>query len=173
MPVLSELKSHLNYKTPYSPHSDDAELSGMLAAATAHVEKLVGPLSPVSRTETVRSTGAPYYALSRVPVVSITSATYAGSAVAVTLEDARYGLISDAPAGTVITYTYGWQGESATQRLAILITAAHLWETQRGTAPTALQDADGQPQFAPGVGRLIPPRAMQLLEPDMTPGVVA
>ncbi len=147
---LQDLKTHLNV----TRGDHDVELLDMLAAATAHVEKLIGPLVPQQRTEIVR-----YGFLSRYPVVSVLTA-------GVTLDDARTGLVTVVP-GTVVTYTHGWNGPTPTQRQAILLTAAHLWETQRGTAPTALQGDDGQPQFQPGINELVPPRAMQLLMPDM------
>ncbi len=147
---LQDLKTHLNVTR--SDH--DSELLEMLAAATRHVEKLIGPLVPQLRTEIVR-----YGFLSRYPVVSV-------STPGVTVEDARTGLVT-VPFGTQVTYLYGWDGPTPTQRQAILLTAAHLWETQRGTAPTALQGDDTPPVFNPALNELVPPRAMQLLLPDM------
>jgi hypothetical protein len=60
-------------------------------------------------------------------------------------------------------------------REAILIIAAHLWETQRGTSPSALslQGADIGDAVSPGLGYAIPNRARELLEPYALGPVVA
>jgi hypothetical protein len=51
---------------------------------------------------------------------------------------------------------------------AVLLIAAHLWDTQRGTSPTALQQIEAP---VPGAAYAIPNRARDLLAPYLPPAV--
>jgi uncharacterized phiE125 gp8 family phage protein len=176
LPNLPDLKTHLNM----TGTSNDAELQDILDAAIELVENIVGPLEPGTVTEVHRATSAvSTLVLRRVPVSALTavSARY-GSTVLTPLTLADYEL--DAATGIVrlvnggyfagdyvVQYTAGFGTVPASVRLATLIIAAHLWETQRGAAgsPLAQQQAEYDQAAPLGLGFAIPARAQSLLEP--------
>ncbi len=112
---------------------NNGELLELLNAATELVEYEVGPLSLRRATaETVRV--ADY--LSQLPVASITSATYLGSALTVAVTDSRSGFVPGLPVGAVVTYTYGRPGPTALEREVILEVARRAYRgTQQGYRP--------------------------------------
>jgi hypothetical protein len=89
--------------------------------------------------------------------------------------DADTGLLRLASGGRfygtyTVTYTSGRDDLPAAIRLAVLVIAEHLWETQRGAAPVGPLSADDT--FAtPGLGYAIPNRALELLAPYRRPAV--
>ncbi len=162
---LADLKRYLNITSTVH----DEELRGKLDAAVEMVEHEVGPLRLRTTTETVGYFGL----LSRTPVASVTAATYGGFSYLATLTLDTAGLVRGVPAGTVVTYVYGRAAPTSAQREAVLVTASHLWETQRGVAPTALQADDGG-GLTPGFSFALPRRALELLAPTRNSlGVVA
>jgi hypothetical protein len=72
-----------------------------------------------------------------------------------------------------VTYTAGYDDLPADVSGAIVLIAAHLWETQRGSAPSALalQDPNGFDPSTPGLGFAIPNRAKELLAAYIRPAV--
>jgi hypothetical protein len=69
-----------------------------------------------------------------------------------------------------VTYSVGRPTVPAAVRLAILVVASHLWETQRGAAPVGPLATDDT--FAtPGAGFAVPNRAVELLAPYRQPSI--
>jgi hypothetical protein len=173
LPTLADLKISLNK----SSDRDDDELAGRLDAAIALVEGIVGPIVPATVTETHRRQFGESLLLRRSPALDITGVIvrpYPGTVAEVPVL-ADYELDPDGTvrlatgyrhAGDItITYTVGRQDVPADIHEAILVVAGHLWETQRGTAPSALalQGEDVGP--TPGLGYALPNRAKDLLAP--------
>lgn len=175
LPTLADLKTHLNI----TGTRDDDELAGMLAAAIEVVEGIVGPLSVRSVTETHYGVNGPVLILRQRPVGPVTAVATRGAwgpytpgvLADYTLDEAAGLLRSTAGyrfAGDVtVTYPVGHAVVPYSVGLAVLIIAAHLWETQRGTSPSALalQQADTDVPFTPGQSYAIPNRASELLAP--------
>lgn len=177
LPTVADLKAHANI--PAASTTDDDELQEFLDAAVEIVEGMVGPLTEGPVTEVHRAVNTDTLVLRRQPASAVTavSSRYGTSDLtALTLGD--YELDADAGLlraysgarfyGTyVIEYTAG--GITASDRLAVLIIAAHLLETQRvpmqSDAPAGFGDTVGGAPV--GVGYAIPNRALELLKPRM------
>ncbi|MEU4590044.1 hypothetical protein [Micromonospora aurantiaca (nom. illeg.)] len=166
--TLAELKKQLNR----SDRADDLELQVHLDAAIEVVEDLVGPLTVREFTETHCG---PTLALNRRPLVSVMSVTGPGGLV---LNDGLYTV--DTAAGTLtarwgarqdltVVYRAGWSTIPAAYRLAVLIIAQHLWQTQHGGGGRVLPGDDTIAM--PGMGFAIPSRAVELLTGGMLPGI--
>lgn len=165
---LEELKHQLRR----TDSADDLELRGHLASATRYVEKrLGGPVSVQTFTERHLVTG-PSIVPRRRPLVSVTSITPdLGSALT---SDAyvvdtdlnqiilRYGAI----AWYTLVYTAGLAQVSENAKLAGLIIAQHLWETQNGGGGRRTQDT-----VPSGLGFAIPRRAAEMLDVDEMSGI--
>lgn len=169
--TLDELKDHLNITSA----RDDAELMLTLGAATDAVEGLVGPVLHRTVVETVYPTWTGRIVLRQGPVVSVTS-FLTNETPSTYTADLQSGILSDlTTTGTsVVTYVAGRAVVPDGIRLATLIIAGHLWNTQRGanSPSTGLQGEDGyEPQ--PGLGYAIPARALDLLAPYKLPPTVA
>jgi hypothetical protein len=184
--TLSDLKPHLNKQSS----ADDAELQVMLDAATEVVASYVGDYVSGAVSERVVARGGQVL-LSRRPVVgdvtlttvpgwgSLTgwdSITSAGGQVTGHTVDAASGVVYDVAAcgPLTATYTVGASTVPAAVTLATVIIAGHLYETQRGVAPTPLAPDQGD-EFAltPGLGFAIPNRAKELIEPYVRRSQVA
>jgi hypothetical protein len=175
--VLADLKTHLNIDL--SDTSQDSELQGFLDAAIDVAEGIVGPITVRSFTEThYGHAGGPLF-LFRTPVESVESVANgygpyslvgltADTSMGAVRSASSYGLRGD----VTVTYTAGRATIPAAVRLAVLIIAAHLWETQRGAAPLpfGVNDVDAP---TPGLGYAIPRRAEELLAPFATGPVLA
>lgn len=158
---MEELKKHLNR----TDIADDDEMRTHLSAATEWVEgEIGGPVSVSSFTET-HCTDGDVIVPRRRPLVSVTSLTpYLGTALA---SDA-YRVDTDLNY-IVLRYTYAYEytlvyraGVAVVPeraKLAGLIVAAHLWETQNGFA--GRRNADEFVQT--GLGFAVPRRAQELL----------
>lgn len=168
---LGELKAQLNR----TDDADDAELRMYLAAATRYVEhRIGGPVSVQTFTERQFVTGHTIIPRRR-PLVSVTSVTPDfGSVFAPT------SYIADTDASQIylyyglwwatwytIVYKAGRAQLTENIRLAGLIVAQHLWETQNGFA--GRRNTDDLVQT--GLGFAVPRRAEQLLAPDEMAGV--
>ncbi len=166
LPTLADLKTHLNI--PATVTRDDAEMTGHLAAAVNVVESIVGPLAPVTVTETVTARAGTAI-LSRSPVSGVTSlTTRAGSTVDTFTLNGPAGLLTGlSVSGSLrVTYTAGRDVLPNALRLAVLAVAARLWETQRGNAPARSALPGGEDTFTNLGGLpLLPPVAQALLEP--------
>lgn len=165
---LSDLKTHLNY--PAAKISDDLELQLMLDAATEVVTDLVGDFSGAAVSD-VFSVHAGTVLLDQVPPSSVTVTDSAGGSVTGYTVRPTARLLTGVTAEGYVTVTYAVAGQlvPASLKLATLIIAGHLWETQRGTSPSqlGLQQADDT-VFVPGRGFAIPDRARELLAPFVT-----
>lgn len=168
---LTDLKAHLNITTTV----DDVELEMVRAAAEAHVEALVGAILHRTVTETLTARNGAV-ALRQLPALAVTSATSSGAALTTTL-DSSAGLVAlnRTVSGAVeVTYTVGRTSVPESVRLATLIVAAHMWDTQRGNTPSAYPGAAGavDETVTFGLGFTVPNRAMELLSPYLlVPGV--
>jgi hypothetical protein len=172
--TLADVKAHLNKTTTAA----DGELTLMLDAAEDVVRSLVGSFAPVTVTERVAVTGGTVL-LSRVPTGAVTLTDADGTAVTgfVTSAEARV-LYEVATWRSHLTASYpaGAGAVPPAVTLATVIIAAHLWETQRGTSPSALalQQPDADPgAFVGSAGYAIPSRAKELLEPFVRRHVLA
>ena len=166
---LADLKAHLNITSA----SDDEELQLILDAAERTVIAIAGDWGEDAVTESVPVVGGTAI-LSRRPSGAVTSGGLSiggfvdASAGVVTGLGGLYGSASR----ITVTYPTGGEGVPPEVLLATLIIAGHLWETQRGSAPSALTLQD--PNFDPGAagrGYAIPNRAQELLAPYIRPAV--
>jgi hypothetical protein len=138
--VLQDLKERL------SGAPSDVELNDLLAAAIELAERVVGPLVPTPATEIVTSGY-----LSRTPVLSITSATYGGLATTATLLDPLTGAVA-VVAGSVVAYTYGFNGPTPLQREIILeVTRRAVRGTQQGYRPGYGDSPETTEGMPPGI----------------------
>jgi uncharacterized phiE125 gp8 family phage protein len=167
---LDDLKAHLNITSG----TNDDELLDMLDAATGVVEGLVGPITSGTVTETHYRVRSDALVLQQMPVGSLSSISYrvgnveTGLLVGDFLLDPATGIVRSAYGyhfcgDYTVTYTVG-ESLPAAVRQALLIIAAHLWETQRGAAPVGPLAADDG-ALTPGLGYAIPNRARELLVP--------
>lgn len=176
--TLSELKTHLNM----SSTTEDVELLGVLDAAEVAVERHLGQVVTPRTVVEDHYVGAPTnpdrrvasLALRTGPVVSVTSVTSVDGGVvwdpSVLLLDSAAGFVTSwyGPAlwGHVrVTYTAGLDPVPPNIRLATLIIAAHLWETQRPASFSAPSFGREDTPFAAAAsaGYALPNRALELL----------
>lgn len=159
--TLDELKAHLNKTTDV----DDVELETFRAAAEGHVEDLVGPVVWRSVAQTSRGCSLVLHTL---PVVSVDTVDGVDLAETGCTADLEAGIVEGLPVGVrvPVTYTAGRTSCPESVRLAALIIAKHLWETQRGRASNRAGNATEGEQKVPS-GYLIPHRAAALLSPHM------
>lgn len=170
--TLAAAKTFLNITST----THDAELQSMIDRAEAVLAKRVGPLAPVTVTGEVHTGPGPLL-LRRYPVLSVASATSGGVAVSDVDADADagvvYGTFSRTRRAVRVTYTAGRTAPlPADLEAAVLELTGHLWQTQRGNAPsaTALQGDEGAPS---GGGFLLPYRVQSLIEPHLLPVGIA
>lgn len=175
LPTLEDLK----FETNIPNETSDDELQVKLDQAIAVVEGLIGPIdSPVPVTETHYNVSSDVLVLRRMPVASLTavSSRYGATTTPLTLGDYELdeasGIVRVANGsrfcGTyTVTYTAGYTDIPADVSGAVVLIAAHLWQTQLGTGPSALalQQPDADPAFTPGTGYAIPARARDMLAP--------
>jgi uncharacterized phiE125 gp8 family phage protein len=174
LPNLTDLKTHLNM----TGSSNDTELQDILDAAIELVENIVGPLEAAPVTEIHPRVSSGVLVLRRVPAANMTAISFRAGLTSTPLTLSDYEL--DSTSGIVrvvsgsgfygdyvVEYTAGFAAVPASVRLATLIIAAHLWETQRGAAssPLAQQQAEYDQPAPLGLGFAIPARAQTLLEP--------
>lgn len=181
LPTFTDLKAHLNITST----ADDEELQDMLDAAVDIVTDIVGPFDdPASVTETHYALSSDVLVLRKMPVGTLTAVSSRYGATTTPLVLGDYEL--DAATGIVravsgyffrgtftVTYTAGRTDTPAAIRLACLIIAAHLWQTQRGGGSLRPTFPGEEPDLSPvGVsGYAIPNRAKELLAPYMRPSV--
>lgn len=165
---LQELKKQLRR----TDDADDPELRGHLASATRYVEKrLGGPVGVQQFTERHLVTG-PTVIPRRRPLVSVTSITPdCGAAltsdVYVADVDLSQIVIRCGPLGWyTLVYSAGFAQPGENAKLAGLIIAQHLWETQNGIAGRR-----GQETVPSGLGFAIPRRAAEMLDVDEMSGI--
>ncbi|HEX6516448.1 MAG TPA: head-tail connector protein [Nocardioidaceae bacterium] len=181
LPVsLDEFKAHLNLST--GTKESDAELTLHLTAATAAVEKRIGPLITRDFTEQVRGRNGAV-TVNKTPLVSVTALTAVGGTSwdVTTLHGDPSGVITIATGGRLPDgrYDVGYKagrGDTASEdhKLAVLYVAEQLWEMQRGSVPrpamfgVAARETATSAQEAGYVyrGFALPRRALELLSGD-------
>lgn len=174
--TTAECKTHLNI----SDSSSDTELAGFISAATAVVDKHVGPVVIRSVSDTFDG-GRSRVQLTQPPVSSVTSVTDNGTVLATSdyKIDGPAGVLSrvsgqglwsfDAGVRSlVVAYQAGRVANTAAVaasyghfRLATLIIIQHMWETQRPAAQGAF--SQGTDDYDPRYSYSIPRRALELL----------
>lgn len=164
---LTLAKQFLNITTTDA----DIELQEMLDRAESILSERVGPLLPETVTDEVH-TGPGPLVLRRYPVVSVSSATSGGVTVTDLDLDVDtgllYGAFSPVRRSVKVTYMIGYANLPLDLEAAVLELVGHLWSSQRGTSPTALQQADlDVPQV--GGSYLLPYRVQSLIEPHLIP----
>lgn len=181
---LVDLKLHLQIDP--GNLDNDTEMTGHLEAATTALEGLVGPMVPRTVVTRRRAAGGAIVVPVR-PVLDVTSV--AGVAWDGTIDQDVTALDWDTngiirgghtclPRGRyTVTYTAGRDPVPENMRLAVLIVAAHLWETQRnrGARRGVLGDFDSgnpsQDAILVTRGFALPRRALELLQTE-DPGLV-
>jgi hypothetical protein len=160
---LTDLKAHLGITS----NRDDGELQEMLDAAEAWTSRHIGlPVGAATHDFRVYSDSTqlllPATGLSGdVTVTDPTGAAVTGASVDLAAGIVRVPYRRSGTWTVTLTRPAG-TGLEPDLRLAVLIIAAHLWETQRGPAPAGpLADPDAVPAF--GAGFAIPNRAQDLL----------
>jgi hypothetical protein len=167
---LEEFKAQLRR----TDDADDVALRSYLASATRYVEyRIGGPVSVQTFTERHFVTG---YTLipRRRPLVAVTSITPDFGTV---LTSAAYTADTDMgqivfyygiwPTWHTLVYTAGRAQPTENIKLAGMIVAQHLWDTQNGFA--GRRNADDFVQT--GFGFAVPRRAEELLIPDAMAGI--
>ena len=171
----------------------DPAIRDFMEAATAAVEKRIGPIAPRSVTEFHRGGGTTVMCRNH-PVVSVTSVTeyYGSQSFALTSvsdpsQGSTYTYIAETPDGTItrrrpggtdgvfpdgnqavqITYLAGRTDVEPDIYQAVLLVLEHMWQTQRG----AVRGRPSSPDYLPGAAYSLPLRATELLGPYMTYGI--
>lgn len=145
----------------------EPEIEATIAEATAHIEQIVGPLEPSTRTALV-SVSSGVATVPVWPVLSVTSGVdSAGVTVDVSAVKVRPGgVLSSCPASLYeVTYQAGRASCPADLKAALVELTRHLWQARRSSKAGPGTQGDGQ---APGY--LIPNRVAALLEPHRLPG---
>jgi hypothetical protein len=184
LPTLTDLKAETNIPTT----ADDDELQIKLDQAVRVVEGIVGPIEAQTVTETHYDLWwSREILLRRSPATALVSVTERTSlsSTFVTVASSDYELNTAAgklrtrnsrrlSGDVTVTYSAGRVDVPADIAGAIVIIAAHLWETQRmpgqslDSAPAGFGGADGIPDIGSmGRGYAIPSRAQELLQPYM------
>jgi hypothetical protein len=171
---MEEFKQQIN-RTGVSDIGDDAELRTYLVSATDWVERTIGgPLSVQTFVEPVPVTGwwvTPIYR----PLVSVISLV---SELGPTLDPTAY-VVDTVRNGVrirwgaftgwyTLTYKAGLTVVPERFKLAGMITAQHLWKTQRGGTR---RSGAGPDEVMTGLGFAVPRRAADLLVRDNIPGI--
>ena len=184
-PTLAEFRAHLNVPTG-ADTDNDAERTRILNAAIKLVERHVGPLDSQTVTDEEHYVGGYDTALwlhnGSSPVTAVTSATtrtYAGDSgteyVTADLTVSKNGRlrINEGTAwygDVTVTYTAGYDTVPADLHLAVLIVAAHLWQTQRGgTSRGRTFDSSPDEVGLVGSGFALPNAAVELMRPYILP----
>lgn len=184
--TLADLKEHLKMSPDAS--DDDGQLQQTLEAATGACEGEVGPILHREVTERVTGTGGALLA-SRPRLAAVTQVTAVGGATWTTddLDSDTSGVIrllsGCFPRGRYdLTYTSGMAADSADIdsdiKLAVLIVAGHMWETQRGRqARSGFIPGEGVTPVDQGAlimaGYSLPRRALELLKPHRLAPAIA
>lgn len=170
---LADVKRHLDMTTT----ENDAELQAFIDAAEARLTYEVGPLTAASVTEK-HDGGRDRLLLHTYPIVTVDAVTINGAALDVTTLDVDgasgivYGTFNGGRRGVIVSYTAGRTTLPADLRQAVLELVAHLWESQRGSAPAAGGFGDTDP---PPTGTFpgLPYAVQKLIEPHRRAATVA
>lgn len=172
LPTLADFKARASVVSS----ANDDELQDLLDAAVEIVEQRVGLLDAVTVTETHYDvSGKNPIVLRRTPALEVTAltnvngSTWATSDVTLTdsglLRLAYNGGYASWSGDVTVTYTAGRDSLPRPIFEAILIVAGRLLETQRGNQPSARRPEPDELGFDPNGLPLLPPRALELLQP--------
>lgn len=170
--LLADVKAFLDITST----THDAEVQAMTDRAEAVLAQHVGPLAATSVVDEVH-TGPGPLALRQQPVVSVTSATNSGVAVTdLDLDPTTgllYGSFTSAPRKVKVTYVAGRSTLPLDLEQAVLELVKHLWQSQRGNAPSAMMLQSPDERTLQGVSSyLLPYRVQTLIEPHLlAPGM--
>lgn len=159
--LMPQLQKQLNLRQPL----DDTELQLSLDAALSFVQRYCGALEVGTFTEVV--TGSPLI-LANGPAVAITSITPDGGTAAdlagVTIDAAGYiaGYTAGKSTRTTVVYTAGYASPPPELVKAVLLIAAHDWQTQRPPSGRGQQAPEDTVQFS---GFSVPRRAWEWMQP--------
>lgn len=176
--LLDSLKAQLNIDETNT--TDDVELQLYADASANVVEDYTGLVfdSKTFSEEFKAGHCSVHWVPSHKPVTSLTSVTGIGTGEVWDISDVLIDgdlWFFNVPLHGVVKIEYMAGGATATPKykLAALIIAQHLWETQRGNMPMVgadLQDTLSNSAAGAGMGFAIPNRALELLGPPM-PGI--
>lgn len=178
---LAEFKKHINYAG--SGTTDDTELTIHLTSASDWAEETIGgPLTVTPYTELTEMQSGRFFPKRR-PLVSVTSIT---PELGSDLDPGSYVVDVDRHLVRML-YTWGWPctwytivytaGLSTIPervKLAGLIVAAHLWQTQNGGGGLPVPgdvNSNESVMFSSSLGFAIPNRARDLLQSYRLPRV--
>lgn len=173
LPSVDDLKPHL------TAGGNDLEMESVLAAAVDLVASRVGPLEPVPVIEQQAVHAQSTLVLRRAPVAAVASIVLGGAVVPSEdyFVDNAAGLVVAAAGRAfhgdyVVTYSAGREELPHALRFAVLIIAAHLWETQRvpGRAGVMGQQTAAAAATVP-MGFAVPNRAATLMAPYQLPAL--
>ena len=174
--TVAEVKTHLNI--PSSDTSSDAELAGFISAATPVIEHVTGPV--VARAVVEKYDGG-YEALvlRQPPVISITSVTEDGTAVAAsdyTLSDAgvlyrKSGVWLCGRSTVQVTYQAGRSTVPASIALAAKELIRINWRPQQGGNYSPVDGGSSDVGAGePRLGFFVPNRVAEMLVPHAQAG---
>lgn len=165
---LQEFKQQLNR----TDTTDDEELRTYLESATDFVEWAIGPVGAQTFTERVAAMSG-ILVLSRQPLISVTSVTPVNNGTLGTaLTSLQYRIDSSSQVVELfaygnreheVVYRAGMTVVQAGYKIAGLIIAQHLWQTQNNTSGGRPPIGDDGTVFLPGASFAIPHRAAELL----------
>lgn len=165
--TLAEAKEHLNV----TGTAQDAEITAFVDAATAFVERHIGPVVEQTVTETVTPTSSGLIFLS-APVISITSMTAAyGHPGTYTVADwfpkkrsivIGYGKDAGHPTWPLtIVYVGGYAAVPGDIKQATLDYIKWRWMSQRGATPLPTMGGD---EFAMAPTSTVPYKVMEVID---------
>lgn len=173
---LADFKLHLNITST----TNDEELRRMLLSASDLAERVTGRIFRLTAFTESHDGGTGVVALRRLPVVSITSVTESGTAVAASgyTLDADSGLLfrgsstspwcwMDGQRNVAVTYVAGEGDPPQTAYDLVLELGRHMWRTQRGGAASSLNGDE----YVPGAAYALTYRARELADSLRLPGL--
>jgi hypothetical protein len=179
---LEDVRSQLNITS----HADDEEILGYIEAATRVVEGYIGPVMRRTITADPYDGGGTQILLRKYPVLSVTTVTQSGTALAVTGYNinTNTGILTRVNGSTpvpflagyqniVVTYIVGRAADLGNITLAAKMIVQHLWTSQRAESAGRPASTFGDlVEVAPfGAPFAVPRRAIELLEPDRWSGI--
>ena len=166
--TLAEAKIHLNI--PAATLTHDAELTGLLATASALVEGYADRTWTATTVTETSNGGGSKILLRQSPVASVTSVSVAGVALAATAYevDLAAGIIAlrtpsaAGQANVTVVYAVGGTVPDLAKQ-ATKEAVRHLWQTQRGSMGG--RNPLGGDDYSGGMAFSLPRRVQELLDP--------
>lgn len=171
---MQELKAQLNIDADDT--TNDLELRSYLVSTTEVVEHHVGPIGVSTFTEKHRVVSE-LVAPRRRPLIGVVSITprggtaLAATAYEVDTDTASIELLVCWWGVLTLVYQAGWAGRLPERnKLAGMMIAQHLWNTQHGSGGRTFPGGDEATVIVPGFSFAIPARALELMRPDILGG---